>query len=536
LFASLTGRRQLAVDWDAQSLRVVQFRARGDRIDILKAVSVPIPLEIRQDDAESLGAFLRQALTQAGIRDRRAALTIPREKVVLNTLNVPPTPLDELPALVQFQAVKELPFAADQGTLDFTVRGAHDPKAPAEVLYAAVRNEALNLYTQVAREAGLTVERVGLRPHANLVAFTAGTDLAQKRLCLAIDVGPHLTEINLTREGGLLFSRSASVRLAFEGESAIDTDTLTDSKIVGHAVPNFSAASESVRDAVAALMVEITRSFEAYRATDPGARLDQIIVAGATGVEATLAEELHERLSAQAELYNPGLALELPPQRARELRGFSAAIGLAMCTNVAATQQFNFLAPKRAVAPRAKQLRRMPRWVMAAAAVILSVLVFRRYVVEPKQAEIAKLKANTSAVTRELKGYAKGKTHIDGVVDLSNRVDAVRNWFDSQQTWTSDLVELTRAFPSDKDAYITMVNFVDQPAGIDIALRTKDPSITKSFVDQLKKAGYDAAVGPSSESAMKDGFRFSDSVRIVLAVGGRKIDQPPAGGPVGSTR
>lgn len=536
MFGSLTGKRQLSVDWDAQSLRVVQFRARAERIEILKALSVPIPAEIRQEDAESLGAFLRQALTQAGIRDRHAGLTIPREKVVLNTLNVPPTPLDELPALVQFQIVKELPFAADQATLDFTVRGTHDPKAPAEVLVAAVRNEALGLYTQVAREAGLQVDRVGLRPHANLIAFTAGSDAARKGLCLAIDVGPNLTEINVMREGGLIFSRSASVRLAFDTEPALEGELLADSKIVGAAVPNLSGGSATVRDAVASLMVEIVRSYEAYRATEAGAKLEQIIVAGATGVEASLAEALHERLGVHAELYNPGATLDLPPQRARELRGFSAAIGLAMCSAMPPTQQFNFLAPKKAVAQSTKRLRRMPRVVMAAAMVILSVLVYRRYVVEPKQKEIARLKDNTSDLKRELDGYRKGKVMIDGVNDVDGRVIAVRDWFDSQFVWTSELAALTRAFPADKEAYVTAVSFSDQPPSIDLALRTMNPSITNGFVTRLTSEGFNAAVGSSSESPMKDGFLYSDSVKISLSPGRRSGAAAPAASQPGGGR
>lgn len=527
MFANLTGKRLLAIDWDTLSLRVVQFRAQKEKVEILKALSVPMPAEIRQDDAESLGAFLRQALLQAGIRDKRAALTIPREKVVLNTLTVPPTPLDELPALVQFQIVKELPFAADQATLDFAVRGSYDAKAPTEVLVAAVRNEAMTFYTQVAREAGLDLQRVGLRPHANLVAFSAGAEIAKSGLCLAIDIGPSLTEINVIRDGGLVFSRSASVRLPSAAEMGVSTDTLIDSRIVGHAVPNMDATTEVFRDAVGTLMVEITRSIEAYRATEPGAKLDQIIVAGATGVESTLAETLHQRLGAHAELYNPGLALDLPPQRARELRGFSAAIGLAMEFHSVGPGHFNFLSPKKAVTAREKRMRPARPVALAVVMVLLGTVLYRQFVVTPKENEVDALKKSIAALKIEVNGPSGGK--VDGVEGLRKRVAAVQNWFDAQHVWTSRLIHVTHAFPPDKDAYATAIAFADSPPVIEVQMQTKRSDVSKQFVDALKKEGYTASTGAQSESANKLGYPYADSVKIFLtAESGPRPETPAA--------
>ncbi len=519
MFARLGGRRQLAIDWDAQSLRIVQFRSRAGRIDIVKAVSVPIPADVRLDDAESLGAFLRQALDQARIRDRRAALAIPREKVVLNTLSVPPSPLDELPAVVQFQIQKELPYAAEQATIDFTVHGAFDPKAPAELLVAAVRNEVIEFQRALAKEAGLAIERVGLRPHANLVAFSAGAEQVQRGLCLAIDVGPALTEINVLRDGGLVFSRSASVRVDGGADAAAGPEVL-DSRIVGRSVSDLDSQTAAAQDAVAALMVELTRSIEAYRATDPAAHLDRIIVAGATGVEALLAEALHARLNVHAELYNPGVALDLPPQRARELRGFSAAIGLALAYQAVGPQQFNFLSPKRAVAPRTRQLRRVPTAVIAAGVVVAAYLVFRTYALQPRLEKIESLRADVKELREVVEGRKSGKLKYEGVRDLEQRADAATQWFRNQHIWTAHLAALSKALPSDKDAYVTQINFNNEPPAIDLSLRTKQPSVTAALVERLTAAGYNVSVGTSSESQLKDGFQFTDSLRIVL---------PPAG-------
>ncbi|HWL92398.1 MAG TPA: pilus assembly protein PilM, partial [Phycisphaerae bacterium] len=198
---ALTGKRLLAIDWDKKDLRMAMVRPRAERIELLKAVSVPLPANLAVDNAEQLGAFIREAMRQSGIGAKHALMAIPRDQVVINSLNLPPTPADDLPALVQFQVVKELPFAADQAAIDFAVPAGHDPKSGAKVLVAAVRVEELAFYKNVAREAGLTLERVGLRPYSNRQAVLASMPELAERTVLVVEVGPYLTEIDIFDKG-----------------------------------------------------------------------------------------------------------------------------------------------------------------------------------------------------------------------------------------------------------------------------------------------------------------------------------------------
>ncbi|MFO0973526.1 MAG: pilus assembly protein PilM [Phycisphaerae bacterium] len=514
---NLRGRKQLAIDWDAQSMRVVQFRARNDKVDVLKAVSVPIPPEVRAEDAEPLGAFLRQALSQAGIRDRRASVDVPRDQVVLNTFNLPATPIEELPAVVHFQVVKELPFSAEAATIDFAVRGTYDPRAAVEVLVAAVRNEVLDYYRNVAKEAGLTIERVGLRPHANLVAFSAGSESVKQGLCLAVDVGPMLTEINIIRQGGLIFSRSASVRIVTD--SAAPGPEITDSRISGPAVTDDLVQSSAAREAVASLVLEIARSVASFRQTEPTAQLDRIVVAGATGVEAALAESLHAQFGAHAELYNPATALDLSAQRARELRGFSASIGLALGSQATGPGHFNFLSPKKAVARTAKQSRRMLHVVGVGALLLMSAVLLRSQLLKPYEQKVKSLQDQAWTLKRELDGFEKDKKRYLGVRYVSFHVGAIEKWMARSRPWTADLTAIARAFPSDKEAYAQQISFNDQPAAIEMSLRTSGPTTSAELVSRLKAGGYDATVGTSGESMLKDNFKYTDQVKVLLPEG-----------------
>jgi len=439
-------KKLLAIDWDARNLRLVLVRPRGEGLELLKAVSIPVPVDVKLDDPEATGAFLREAMRQARISVKLAVMSIPRDQVVLNTLSLPPTPPDEMPALVQFQIVKELPFAADQATVDFVVGTGFDPKEPCGVLVAAIRNEQLAFYRQVAREAGLSIERIGLRPYANLHAVTAQTPGLRDKTFLLVEVGPQLTEIDIIKQGALVFSRAASVSLPDYGGTR--SDRYDDSRISSFEVPD-REPEEGDRRAVNALMVEIVRSFEAHRATDPGVNIDRIVVCGASGIEQQLGQVLAARFAAQSELYTPERALDLTPQRAKELRGFSAALGLATGSAQKGLAAFDFLHPKRPVSKRQVRLKKVPIAVAAGLLFIGAVATTYAKFVLPKQDIVGIMDQRIEPKRQKAKIVREFKAQLE----------AVQGWLDSEQYWPEVLITLTENFPPDNEAAVTRLDF-----------------------------------------------------------------------------
>ncbi|HKQ49603.1 MAG TPA: pilus assembly protein PilM [Phycisphaerae bacterium] len=523
----------LAIEWNRRDLRMVALAPKGTGVELVKAVSVPIPAEVRVEDAAALGAFIRAALRSADLGARRALLSIPRDQVVLNTLNLPPTPPEELAAIVQFQVVKELPFPAELATLDFAVCGEFDPKLPSNVLVAAVRNEDLDFYRQVAAAADLSVELIGLRPYSNLLAMGAlWPDLSDKTILL-VDVGPNLTEIDIIKGGVLAFSRAASVALAND-EGPVGT-ALTDSRIA--AVPlSDREPDERTQRAVSDLMVDIIRSFEAYRATDPAISVDQIVVCGSSGLEAQLAQALAARFAARAELYSPHLALGLPPQRARELRGFSATIGLALGHADRGPGHFDFLSPKKPVSKRALRMKKVPVAVATAVLFIASGIVFHYKYVAPQDALVAQLREEVN----------KKKKTERVINDFRVQVEALEAWVDSQQTWPEVLVALTEVFPPEKEAYVTRIDLDTRPvpksktharaSTVKLKFRTASLGTVNRLNDRLQEAGFqNVKPGKETPSPGPDGYSYETEIDADVpprselhAREAEKIEAPPA--------
>ena len=482
---AMGGKQLLALDWNRRDLRMVVVRPRADGVDLLKAASVPIPADVRVEDPEAFGAFIREAMKQSKVGVKKALLCIPRDQVVLNTLNLPPTPSEEMPAIVQFQIVKELPFSAEQAALDFAVCGEFDAKAPSSVLVAAVRKDDLDHYTKVASQAGLSVTQVGLRPFSNLIAVTANNpDLVTKNV-LVVEVGPQLTEIDILKRGVLAFSRSASVSVAAFGAGA--TEELKDSRIVGLNVPD-REPDEASAQSVSAMMVEIIRSYEAYRATDPSLGLDHIIVCGSSGIEPQLAQALAARFATRTELFAPEKALSLPAQRARELRGFSAAVGLAVGHGLTGLEQFDFLHPKKPVTKRQLRMKKVPVMVATAVLFIGAAFMFHMRFIAPKQQVVEEL----------LDEISLKKKQERQIIDFKNKVDALEEWIDSEQYWPEVLVALTENFPDQKEAYATRIDLETRSAGRSkgresvarLKFRTVSLGTVNTVAEKLGEAGF----------------------------------------------
>ncbi len=509
---ALGAKQLLALDWNRKELRMVVVRVRADGVDLLKAVSVPIAPEIRTDEPEALGAFIREAMRQSRIGAKRAVLSIPRDQVVLNTLSLPPTPAEELASIVQFQIVKELPFSPEQATLDFAVCGAFDPKAASKVLVAAVRNEELAFYRKLSAEAGLSVGTIGLRPYSNMIAILANAPQLVSSSVLVVEVGPQLTEINVIRAGVLAFSRAASVALPEASEPA--PDAIKDSRIIGLRLTERDS-DEADRQAVGNVMVEVIRSFEAYRATDPSAKIDQVVVCGSSGLETQLCEALAARFAVRAELYAPEKAFGLPPQRARELRGFSAAIGLAIANDLKPISHFDFLHPKKPVSKRTLRLRKVPVAATAAILFLGAAIVFRLNHVSPKIAEVERLReevAEKADVAKKIESFKA-------------KVDALEDWEASEQCWPEIIVAMSEVFPGQKEAYVTRVDFetrTQSRSGLRSSLaRLKFRSTSLGTVNdlstKLRAAGFQSVVpGKETHSETPDGYAYDTGVDVEI--------------------
>lgn len=374
------GRRVLCLDWDRRSLRVVVARMKGGVMSLQDAHLYVIPPGTDPDDPSAMGEFIKNTLKIRGLASKNVVLDIPRDKVTINRLVFPPTPFEELAAAVRFRAMQELPFPLDSASVDFVIMQRDATGKATEVLMVAVQLDTLERLKQTCAAAGLTPERIGLRPYANLTSVRRLHGAADGRI-LFVDVGPSASEIDVMSGEALAFTRSANVTVP---PRTTELQRHQDSRVLT-IVPadDEEAEDQEQRNVVNELMVEVTRTLQAYRAMEPDAAIDRIVVAGRTGAEAGLVEALEQRFGLPCELYDPTQALRVGPEQADKLRQFAAPLGQAW--NAGQTQNngdtLDFLNPKKPIPPRQSFNRRVRVISIATAAVLViaASVAYQRY-------------------------------------------------------------------------------------------------------------------------------------------------------------
>lgn len=508
------GKRILCMEWDRRALRLVSARLGGREIALEDAHSHRVPAGIDVDDPKAMGEFISQTLRRHRLRQRRVLVCIAREKAVINRLTVPPTPAHELPTAVRFQAMKELPFPLDEAVIDYAVMSRNERGMAIEVLLAAARKETVQRIAETCTAAGLEVARIGLRPHANLVSVSQLRALRDQRV-LFVDIGPTMTEIDVMRGGLLLFSRSASVSVPRRPDEYVSEDSRVSSK---SDQAQLMLVEDEETAAVEELLVETTRTLQAYRATEPNSAIEQIVIAGGTGLETDLLEAVEERFGLPAILFDPTDLLRVAPTEAVKLRSFAAPLGLAWGLDRDGAIEIDFWNPKRPVPPRADLQRRLRMAGIAAAVVLVCGGVGARVYYGKRQAHLDGLRADIAQLEEELRKQRR----------IQNAVDEVAEWkvIADESVLLDHLLTISRHMVEPgKRSLARNVSMDARQGSLTLDLLADDWSVVNTFVEnlnQVREAGgepiYRATAGPWREGTNEVDTSFKGTATVSVEV------------------
>jgi type IV pilus assembly protein PilM len=471
-----------------------------------------IPPEVNADDPERMGRYIAQMLEVHQLRFKQVILDVPRDKAVITRLRLSPTPANEVAAAVRFQAQRELPFSLEEAEIDFVVVQRDESKLATEVLLAAVRLETLNGLVATCKAAGLVPVRMGLRPYANVVSVASLPATLDQRV-LFIDVGPAMTEIDVIRGRRLEFSRSANVGVPFHGGELVGDDSRVSSKAELSHVELVDTAHHETLDE---LMLEVTRTLQAFRATEDDAAIDQVIVGGGTGIEPALVDELDERLGLPVTLFDPTPTLGVPEHESTKLRAFGSTLGLAWGIGKGGLE-LDFLNPKRPLEKHA-DLKRQLR--LAGLAAVVVVVAIGGWVINERislNQQYAQLRQVNASLRKELMVY----------YEIDNRVLGAHDWETGSRMGVAleHLLEITeQAVGAGKQLLISDISFRATNGRITIKLVASNQKTAEGFTKRLNdleidgKKPYVAQLGPWQQTkTIDDKFtgRADVSVEIV---------------------
>jgi hypothetical protein len=216
--------RYLAIDWDRAEARLVWAQARGRRLVVEKVLSLPIP-------ADSISGFPSldgviddgsHSLVSNRVLGRlRTVVALRRSLVELKPLRLPPSPPEDLPELVRFQAARDFQSLAEGGLFDY-VSLAGDESHPREVLAAVVIDQRVAALKESLAAAGAQARRMVLRPCAavSLLLRQLGTPTGELRMLVDFLQGEiEMTVFSLSQ---VVFLRSVPWPATDDGEDELD--------------------------------------------------------------------------------------------------------------------------------------------------------------------------------------------------------------------------------------------------------------------------------------------------------------------------
>ncbi len=523
LLDSLVEKPILSVDWDTRAIRLVHARVRSSSVTIEQVLSVVIPQDVRVDEAKSLGGFLGKAVAKAGISTKRAVVDIPRERVNFHTLKLPDASLSDLAGMVAFQIPKELHFPIDQAVVDFIVPAEKSPEGETgDVMVAAVRNEELQFYRDVFQHAGLKLQHVGLRPNANRFAVNTLLAATPCEHVLFVDVGPTTTEIDILHNGHLAFSRVADVNIpaCFDTPSSV-IDVDKDPQGQGLTLVTTEPAADSAFDRIVRkLMIEVTRSIEAYRSTSPGATIDRAVIGGSCDIEEALAEAIQKQYNIPAQPYNPASCFGWDADRGAAAGAFAATLGLSLSQAQSTELRFNFIAPKRAVSRAERRVKKAPMAVATAVIFVAACGVFYFQHLKPQYEERDRLRDELAATEKTLKVHKEFVT----------LVGAIQQYEKNRIVWVDELHELISALPEQKQIVLAGIDMSQKNHTIKLPFRGKNISTGGETATRLRdfrlpdsdQAQFEVTLGDAS---VKDGQKYPHNGRLQVNIVDRKWPQ-----------
>ncbi len=412
----------IAIDLDSQGLYAVAGSAARSGAKVTHALAwngdePPPPLT--PDTAKAVGEGLRDRLKAAGVAPAPVLVAVGRDRIIPKELRFPPVPPTDEPALVRFQAMKEMTESPDEIVLDYVPLG--EANGERRAMAVVVRKELFGAIKAMCEAAGLKLAGVTPRPYAvaaGLVRAQAG-GLAAGEAVVALTATPGGGEFAVVRDGAVTYTL---------------------------ALPAPVVANEAM------LVAQVRRNLAVYAGQNPGAPVQAVYVAE---VDGPVAGRLRAALGVPVHAYDP-LAGSVPAVPSA-LRGrFAGASGL-LAGRGANALPINFASPRQPVVDKDPARRKLAIMALVAAILLVVGAAGGFWLVGEADAEVARLTEE-----RDQLKEAVGKGGPDAA-----RMKGIDGWSKRGVVWLDELQDLADRMPADDGVRVSSFSGIPIAPGKD---------------------------------------------------------------------
>ncbi len=318
----------VGLDIGTTSIKLVQIRETKRGVQLMNFGLEPIPAQAIVDGSimnqTAVVDAIRAVFGRLRIREKRVAVAVGGHSVIIKKISVPQMTVGELEEQIKWEAEHHVPFDPEDVQIDYQVLTQENAQGQMELLLVAAKNELLNDYAAVARDAQLKPVVVDLAAFAVQNAYELNYGFGPEETVALINVGASISTINIvsggvtnfTREvtiGGNAYTEEIQKQLAVGYEEAEAYKVGAVSPGAADVVPGeVDRVIQQVSELVAG---EFQRSLDFYLATTAGVQLTKIILAGGSAQVASLQRAVETKSRLPVEVMDPFFSVSIDQSR-----------------------------------------------------------------------------------------------------------------------------------------------------------------------------------------------------------------------------
>jgi len=311
------GKHLVGVDIGTSSVKVLQVRASGKGIHLLKYGVEPLPPQsIVDGHVMGRGAVvdaLRKIFRELRIAQKEIALSISGNSVIIKKLNLPLMKHEELEDQIQWEAEQHIPFDISEVEIDYNIIWQNQDAGQMDVLLVAAKKEEIQDLVEVVKDARLKPVVVDIDAFAMQNAFELNYGFNEGETVALLNIGAEVTSVNIVNGNVSQFTRDitnggASITEEIQKQLQVGFDEAEAYK-AGGGLHSHEVVPQEVDGIIAgvvdALAGEIQRSLDFFMATTNRGEVDKIYITGGTAKIPYLRSSVERRSRVPVELLDP---------------------------------------------------------------------------------------------------------------------------------------------------------------------------------------------------------------------------------------
>jgi type IV pilus assembly protein PilM len=313
-----SGKKNIAgIDIGSSSLKLVEISESADGFALSNLSQIRLPRGVIMAGLLQEPALLSQKIKElyksSGCRTKSVVTSLSGHTIIVKKATFPSADESELRDLLNDEGEKYLPFDdIKEVNFDFQILGQSDVMpGHMDVMLAAAKKDVVDAYVSAIENAGLKPVIMDIDSFALETMYEANYDTEENDIVVLINVGASITNINVIKQGGSIFTRDFasggnSVTESIQKKLGIAFDEAEMMKVeASENEGDANTLSQEIIDHAEPIVLEIERSVDYFRSTYSGEYIKKVLLSGGSAKIPGILQTLMQRLNIETELVNP---------------------------------------------------------------------------------------------------------------------------------------------------------------------------------------------------------------------------------------